>query len=501
MGTKVYTLDGIQQLVLTGLATANHPDLFGRSDPDQHPISAITGLTAQILDFETRITANEALLVNHETRILALEALHPVAFDDLSDVDLTGAADNDLLYRAAGVWIDTAGVMQWDGSQLTLNDYTFPAADGSANQILVTDGLGVLTYEDQGLSGGLLSAEYRFSTSIVAADPGAGRFRFDTAAYSTVTEVFIDDLTDNGVDISNLLALVSKGDRLYFQVKAEANEFVVFDVIVDAVDNTGWFTIGVSAVESGVFFGNNDKCMMIWSIDGQTQPQMKWYEGMSTRGFVYSDFMEPIQGLQVDGLQALAGASGFLSVPTAAYDFTDHPGVWGLNTGVGSAGRIFLLSMFVGGFQVGVGGITRHGCWYQAPAVLSDAVDEYVLRSGFSSMGLPNTILQGITFEYQFDQNGGRWQGLCEDGIGETSVDTGVTVAASTYYLLEFEVNAAGTSVEYFIDGVSVGTVGANIPSGLGFEHFISEHIMKLAGTTNRASYVDAYYFYQEISR
>ncbi len=39
-------------------------------------------------------------------------------FNDLNDVDLTGAADNDLLYRSAGNWIDTAGLLTWDGSDL-----------------------------------------------------------------------------------------------------------------------------------------------------------------------------------------------------------------------------------------------------------------------------------------------------------------------------------------------------------------------------------------------
>jgi hypothetical protein len=124
------------------------------------------------------------------------------------------------------------------------------------------------TFVDTVTGGGLLSAEYRFSSSTVAADPGVGRFRFDTADYSTVTEIFIDDVTDNGVDISNLLALISAGDRLYFQVKSEANKFVIFDVIGVAVDNTGWFTIPVEEVLSGDFFGNLNKCLMIWSVGG-----------------------------------------------------------------------------------------------------------------------------------------------------------------------------------------------------------------------------------------
>jgi hypothetical protein len=352
-----------------------------------------------------------------------------------------------------------------------------------------------------GGGGGLLSAEFRFSTSTVAADPGSGRFRFDTAAYATVTEIFIDDLTDNGVDVSNLLGLISAGDRLYFQVKSEANKFVIFDVIGPSVDNVGWFTIPVDDLFAGDFFANNDKCIMIWAVQAAA-PQKKIYEGMSTRSLISSDFIDPPGGLQAEGLLAIsAGAGAAVSVPTAAYDFTNHPGVWGLNTGATSAGRVFLLSEFGQGFHVGVGGLTRHGCWYQSPAVASDAANRYVIRNGFFSMALPNTILQGIGFEAQDNQNGNRWQAITEDGIGETSVDTGVAVGTSTYFKMEFEVNALGTSVEYFIDDVSVATITTNIPSGTGFGHFISEHIMKLIGVANRASYVDAYYFYQEITR
>jgi hypothetical protein len=225
-------------------------------------------------------------------------------------------------------------------------------------------------------------------------------------------------------------------------------------------------------------------------------------EQMESRMLVSSDFTEPTGPGQVEGLLAIAaGAGAGLSVPTAAYDFTNHPGVWGLNTGATSAGRVFLLSEFARTMHVGVGGITRFVAYYQSPAVLSDVVNRYVLRAGFFSMALPNTILEGIGFEYQDNQNGGRWQGLAEDGLGETSVDTGITVVASTYYKLVFEVNAAGTLVSFFIDDAAVGTVAANIPAGTAFGLFLSIHIMKIIGVTNRASYIDAYSCRQELSR
>jgi hypothetical protein len=438
--------------------------------------------------------------------------------------------------------------------------------------------------------GGLLSVQYRFSTSLVNADPGPGRFRYDTAVYATVTEIRIDDLTNPGVDISNLLTLITTDDRIYIQGETDSDEFAVWNVTGPSVDNGGWFTIPVTLQVGGTFLGNNDRVIFAFQVGGAASstlqgaydqsstppqitlnatpdaftldasvagdiftvrdvanvdllnvattgitfadaysfptadgtadqllrtdgagaltfrtinPQREFFETMGTQAFVFSDFFEPPAGLQVDGLQAISsGAGSSVSVPTAAYDFTNHPGVWGLNTGGTAAGRTFLLSEFLGGFHVGLNsGVIRFGCWYQSPAVASVALNRYVIRAGFSSISLPNTLLQAITFEAQDDQNGGRWQALCEDGVAETTVDTGVAVGTSTYFLLEFEINAAGTSVEFFIDSLSVATIATNIPSGAAFEHFVSLHIMKLTGTANRATYVDAYYLYQEITR
>jgi len=40
------------------------------------------------------------------------------AFGDLSDGDSTGVLDNDILYRASGVWVPSAGAMTFDGTDL-----------------------------------------------------------------------------------------------------------------------------------------------------------------------------------------------------------------------------------------------------------------------------------------------------------------------------------------------------------------------------------------------
>ncbi len=84
------------------------------------------------------------------------------ALPDLSDIDLTGATDNDLLFRSGGSFIDTQGALTWDGSHLKLpqtNDAVTPTlafGDGdtgiyeSADDFLSFTSVGIKRYEIAG---------------------------------------------------------------------------------------------------------------------------------------------------------------------------------------------------------------------------------------------------------------------------------------------------------------------------------------------------------------
>ena len=119
-----------------------------------------------------------------------------------------------------------------------------------------------------GVNGGLISTEYRFSTSVVDGDPGSGRFRYDNAVHASVTEIFIDDINNAGVDVSNFLAQISAGDRLYIQQENDASRFAVWNVTVDAIDETGWFSIGVALEAEGATLANNARTLFVWAIGG-----------------------------------------------------------------------------------------------------------------------------------------------------------------------------------------------------------------------------------------
>lgn len=220
--------------------------------------------------------------------------------------------------------------------------------------------------------------------------------------------------------------------------------------------------------------------------------QREWFRDMDGQACIQSDFAEALtfaEGVFAVAAGAFAGVFG-----PALGDTNDHPGIWVLRTGTTATGRVFIISR-VGAYSVGVGGETLFQSWVRVP-VLSTAAQRYTARSGFFSISLPNIINQGIGFEYDDSQNGGRWQAITDDGV-ETSTDTGIAVVADDWYKLSWSCNPDGDAVDFFIGDDLVATNIANIPSGAGFSHFVNVHNMKLIGTTSRDMDVDGYAVFQ----
>lgn len=118
-------------------------------------------------------------------------------------------------------------------------------------------------------------------------------------------------------------------------------------------------------------------------------------------------------------------------------------------------------------------GTMRFFAYVQETAVSNSAANGYVAIAGFTdadanSGGTAGT--DGCFFRYSDNINSGKWQGVCEGANTESTVDTGITYTAGTMRQLAVVVNAAGTSVQFYVDGVATGAAitGANIPTGVG---------------------------------
>ena len=113
---------------------------------------------------------------------------------------------------------------------------------------------------------------------------------------------------------------------------------------------------------------------------------------------------------------------------------------------------------------------------------LSDATNTYTFRAGFiDSITAEST--DGAFFRYTHGTNSGRFQAVTRNNGVETATDTGITVAANTRYDFEITVNAAGTSVEFKINGSVVATNTANIPTASGRETGYGVMALRSVGT------------------
>jgi hypothetical protein len=146
-----------------------------------------------------------------------------------------------------------------------------------------------------------------------------------------------------------------------------------------------------------------------------------------------------------------------------------RPGIYQANSGTTATGR---NSLTTPNSSTTLGG----GTWtfetmLQVPT-LSNATERFQNISGFFDMNTAANQTDGIYFLY--DEGGvstgssatPNFQIVTSSNSVRTFQTTSTSVVANTWYKLKIVVNATATSVEYFINDVSVGTSTTNIPTG-----------------------------------
>jgi hypothetical protein len=145
-------------------------------------------------------------------------------------------------------------------------------------------------------------------------------------------------------------------------------------------------------------------------------------------------------------------------------------------------------------FYLGGGIITLEFCTLGVSA-LSNNTDTYTLWFGwgYSSGGqiIDDVVTYGVYFVYTNGTNSGNWVGSCTDpgGTSSTNGSTGPVVAGAQ--TLKIIINAAATSVSFYINDVLMGSpVTNNIPAAQPLSPYCT--ILKSAGTTSRLVYIDS---------
>jgi len=167
-----------------------------------------------------------------------------------------------------------------------------------------------------------------------------------------------------------------------------------------------------------------------------------------------------------------------------------RPGLNQLTTGTTATGYAYLYTggAALGAFLFGNGTYTMEGDIYIGN--LSDVTETYTLRFGFGDSGT-GTPVDGAYFYYTDAGANPNWYRNTVSNSVLTSTDTTVAAVAGAWIRLKVVVNLNATSVEYFINGTSVGSNVANIPSGAGRNTAAIYSLIKSAGTTSRYARID----------
>jgi hypothetical protein len=213
------------------------------------------------------------------------------------------------------------------------------------------------------------------------------------------------------------------------------------------------------------------------------------------RGFSFVEHFA--SGTLSPGLAIMANGTGAAAISGSA-----AAGTWGtlgLSTGTTTTGRCGVHSTAASTtlsstLYAGAGAISM-GAKLNV-STLSDGTETFTVRCGGVGDANSADSTDGIYFRYTHTENGGDWTCVTRANSVETATDSTIAVVAGTNYWLECVVNAAGTQVEFYINGVLRATHNTNVPTGTTRSFgLLPASIVKSAGTTARSVEIDDYYF------
>jgi hypothetical protein len=116
---------------------------------------------------------------------------------------------------------------------------------------------------------------YRFDSSTAQNDPGAGRYRMNNLTPASATVLYIDRLTQDGLDPTTMFKIANFDDDFIIQERGVAAHYQQWKIKGPAVVVAGdWFTLPVQFVsQAGGNFSNNNEVTFLVRTIGQPGPQ------------------------------------------------------------------------------------------------------------------------------------------------------------------------------------------------------------------------------------
>lgn len=216
-----------------------------------------------------------------------------------------------------------------------------------------------------------------------------------------------------------------------------------------------------------------------------SNPALKLSERRSGRycGYYRNDFLQRVADNVLSFWSSGSGASHALNQFNGRFGVIDH------NTGSTSTGTAYLY----GGDGSNPNWMMKGGAgmwfeWCVRIEDLSTSGERFGLNIGFIDSYNYNGHADAVMFRYRDDVNGGKWQLVSYQAAAEEVADSGVSVAADTWYVLRAFIHSS-SKVDYYINGSYVGSTTTYIPINRDFGFGLI--LTKAVGTSNRIVYSD----------
>jgi hypothetical protein len=211
-----------------------------------------------------KVTTAGSVVTATEDHRAGLYGVHGIAVSPtaVGDVVGPGSATNNNLVQFDG----TTGKLIEDGGVAVSTDGTFAA---NSNAKIPTEAA-VKTYVDAavaGTSGNIPAQRYTIETANQTdSDPGAGLVKFDNATVASSTNIYIDDSTSDGVDLSTYFASLGATGFIKIQSVADAGEWAVFKW-TGTTDGTGYWKFAVTPQASKGTLDDADAVVILFDSD------------------------------------------------------------------------------------------------------------------------------------------------------------------------------------------------------------------------------------------
>lgn len=163
-------------------------------------------------------------------------------------------------------------------------------------------------------------------------------------------------------------------------------------------------------------------------------------------------------------------------------------GVISLTTGTTTTGRISIMQ----GTDSLLAGIAAQSYVSRIRlSALASFSQNYISYIGFMDTPGAGVPVDGCYFKHDRAVSTTNWIAVCRSNSVETAVTSTIAISTTAFQKLSTVMNAAGTSVDFTVDGTAAATITTNIPSGAGRWFDMGFKMQKSAGTTARLMYID----------